>query len=129
MNVELNMKMDYENLCLEFERLFPEWVSSNEYNEFDREGIYIYFFSLTRFICDLIKKKKELGIVDRYFIMLNEMIEEENDPGDRISTLAVIEGLESLVQDKEIKDFTITKLRSKGLEYLPQVLKFTGVQD
>lgn len=121
--------MTYENIIKEALERFPEYKGTDFYKNNDPELQYSFFFGFTEYVNKLVEKSSnplsDPGI-KRAFDLFNEMVSSKEE---NLSTLAVVEVLETLVQNKKSKDVALKLLGKDGLKHIKEVLKFTGVKD
>ena len=118
----------YENLIEKVSRMFPEYLETDFYKYSDNTLNYSYFGGFILFIVDLINKSDKLEEdedIKKAFELINYMI----DQGDKLANLAVVEGIEGLVQEKKSKEVAKKLLNESGQKLMVEVLKTTGIQD
>jgi hypothetical protein len=123
------MSLKYENIIQETLRLFPEYVKTTHYEDNDQELAYSFFSGFCNYVLELAKKDDEPASNEKIklaFKLFNEMIESDDSS---LSNLAVVEVIESLVQEKVTKKLCERLLSSEGQKWLKEVLKYTGVKD
>lgn len=103
--------MLYKNVSKIVDEMFPEWLLSAEYEASEPPLPYVQFGSLTSYIISVLKSSNynNSEIIERYFNLLNSMLESNDDV---ISTLAFLEGAENLIQQKEVFDFSFNKFNT-----------------
>ncbi len=122
----MGKKLSFENIIYETLSQFPEYKQTEHYEHTDHILQYSFFFGFTSYIMDKIngaEVPESDPEVKRAFELFNTMIESEDE---NLSTLGVVEVLETLVQEKKSKQVAEKLLRDAGQKYLQEVLKFTG---
>lgn len=124
-------KMDtitYENFIERVSELFPEYLQTEFYKNTDHQLNYIFFSDFMRYIINVINKSEDIEKnfeVKKSFDLINCMIEKK----DKLENLAVVEGIEWLVQEKKSKSVAEKLLSTKGKEWMKEVLKTTGIKN
>lgn len=118
----------YENFIERVSELFPEYLQTEFYKNTDHQLNYIFFSDFMRYIINVINKSEDIEKnfeVKKSFDLINCMIEKK----DKLENLAVVEGIEWLVQEKKSKSVAEKLLSTKGKEWMKEVLKTTGIKN
>lgn len=117
----------YENLIEKISEMFPEFLQTNFFRKDEAISQYSSFAGFIEYIVDSINKADKLtenDEVKKAFTLINYMINQ----GDKLENLAVVEGIEGLVQEKKSKIVAEKLLNNKGKEHMIDVLKHTGIE-
>lgn len=118
----------YENFIKKVSEMFPKYLETDSFKYRDFNLPYAFFAGLMEFIVDLInkiEKPEENTEIKVAFDLINYMI----DQGDKLENLAVVEGIEGLLQEKKSKELAKNMLNEKGKYWLKEVYKYTGIRD
>lgn len=117
----------YENLVEKVSNIFPKYLDTDFFKFTDGTLNYPFFSGLIQYIISNINQSnnpEEDQEIIKAFQLLNSMI----DKGGKLENLAVVEGIEWLLQEKKSKELAIKLLNEKGQHWLKEVYKTTGVR-
>lgn len=118
----------YENFIEKVSEIFPKYLETEFYKNSDPGLNYIFFSDFMRYIIYLINQSdrpEENTEIGKAINLINYMIEQE----DKLENLAVVEGIEWLVQEKKSKEIAKRMLSEKGKKLMAEVSNTTGVDD
>lgn len=118
----------YENLIEKVSEIFPEYLNTDYFKNNDFNLSYSFFSGFMQYIINNInqsEKPEENQEIIKAFQLINYMISK----GEKLENLAVVEGIEWLLQEKKSKELARKLLNDKGQYWLKEVYKTTGVRD
>lgn len=118
-------QLNYKNIIFEVLKMFPNYIKTDHYKYNDQSLPYSFFYGFTNYIIELINTEKDDDQVKKAFELFNHMLSSEDD---KLSTLAVVEVLENLVQEEKSKRKALILLSQEGRECMQEVLKYTGIK-